>query len=363
MNEKKKAKLNILKKEMKQLRATLKQQKLEKAKRTSLSTLTKTRVPPETNFLKRKELTGHFGKIYAMHWASDSRHLVSASQDGKLLIWDGYSTHKRHIINLRSSWVMTCAYSPSMRYVACGGLNNLCSIYRVDLVKPDEPANAKPTQDLASHEGYLSCCRFLDDNKVITSSGDSTCLLWDISRSLPLKQFLDHKTDVMSIATQTKDPNIFVSGSCDFTAKVWDIRSGSKCVQDFVGHQSDINSVQWFPDNTCFGSGSDDSSLRLWDTRAYAELNCFQNTTEDVGGAPKITKIGGGATSIDFSTSGKYTFCGYDDKPFASVWDTLTARNVQDLKESKVLVSCLGVPQNGYCLGTGSWDNNLTIWA
>ena len=29
---------------------------------------------------------GHFGKIYAMHWSSDSRHLVSASQDGKLIV-------------------------------------------------------------------------------------------------------------------------------------------------------------------------------------------------------------------------------------------------------------------------------------
>ena len=33
-------------------------------------------------------------KIYAMHWASDSRNLVSASQDGKLIVWDSYSTNK-----------------------------------------------------------------------------------------------------------------------------------------------------------------------------------------------------------------------------------------------------------------------------
>ena len=77
-------------------------------------------------------------KIYAMHWASDSRNLVSASQDGKLIVWDSYSTNKVsgewggeetrgsfdcvqvHAIPLRSSWVMTCAYAPSGTYVACG---------------------------------------------------------------------------------------------------------------------------------------------------------------------------------------------------------------------------------------------------
>ena len=34
-----------------------------------------------------------------------------------------------HAIPLRSSWVMTCAYSASGNYVACGGLDNICSIY------------------------------------------------------------------------------------------------------------------------------------------------------------------------------------------------------------------------------------------
>ena len=29
-----------------------------------------------------------------MHWGADSRNLVSASQDGKLIVWDSYSTNK-----------------------------------------------------------------------------------------------------------------------------------------------------------------------------------------------------------------------------------------------------------------------------
>lgn len=42
----------------------------------------------------RRTLRGHLAKIYAMHWATDSRNLVSASQDGKLIVWDGYTTNK-----------------------------------------------------------------------------------------------------------------------------------------------------------------------------------------------------------------------------------------------------------------------------
>ncbi|RCN41559.1 WD domain, G-beta repeat protein [Ancylostoma caninum] len=45
----------------------------------------------------RRTLRGHLAKIYAMHWASDSRNLVSASQDGKLIVWDSYTTNKQCI--------------------------------------------------------------------------------------------------------------------------------------------------------------------------------------------------------------------------------------------------------------------------
>jgi len=93
---------------------------------TTLKNFTKELPPlPRNDKLKvRRTLKGHLAKIYAMHWAEDKVHLVSASQDGKLLVWDGLTTNKVHAIPLRSSWVMTCAYSPSGGFVACGGLDN-----------------------------------------------------------------------------------------------------------------------------------------------------------------------------------------------------------------------------------------------
>uniref|UniRef100_A0A7M5V864 Uncharacterized protein n=1 Tax=Clytia hemisphaerica TaxID=252671 RepID=A0A7M5V864_9CNID len=107
----------------------------------------------------RRTLRGHLAKIYAMHWASDSRSLVSASQDGKLIVWDSYTTNKVHAIPLRSSWVMTCAYAQSGNYVACGGLDNICSIYSLKT----REGNVRVSRELPGHTGYLSCCRFLDD--------------------------------------------------------------------------------------------------------------------------------------------------------------------------------------------------------
>uniref|UniRef100_A0A914HPM5 Uncharacterized protein n=1 Tax=Globodera rostochiensis TaxID=31243 RepID=A0A914HPM5_GLORO len=41
-------------------------------------------------FALRKTLHGHMSKVSTMHWAADSRLLLSASQDGKM---GGYSQH------------------------------------------------------------------------------------------------------------------------------------------------------------------------------------------------------------------------------------------------------------------------------
>ena len=218
----------------------------------------------------RRVLKGHLAKIYAMHWSTDRRHLVSASQDGKLIIWDAYTTNKVHAIPLRSSWVMTCAYAPSGNYVACGGLDNICSVYNLS----SREGPTRVARELSGHSGYLSCCRFINDRRILTSSGDMTCMLWDVETGSKVTEFADHLGDVMSISINPTNQHVFVSGACDAFAKLWDIRTG-KAVQTFAGHESDINAIQFFPDGNAFGTGSDDASCRLFDIRADREVNQF----------------------------------------------------------------------------------------
>jgi len=296
----------------------------------------------------RRVLKGHFGKIYALHWAThDSKQLVSASQDGKLLIWNANTTNKLYAIPLRSSWVMTCAFSPSGDFVASGGLDNLCTVYRVPT---KEAPNANKTQaELAQHEGYLSCCRFIDNSQIVSCSGDSTCILWDIDNKSVIRQFTSHTSDVMSIAL--KD-NLFVSGSVDNTARLWDHRAGlTSCVKTFIGHESDINSITMFPDTNCFGTGSDDSTCRLWDVRSYGQINKFSSD-----------RIVCGITSVAFSNTGKFLIAGYDDNN-CGVWSTSSASLTQQIPAHENRVSCLGVSCDGKALCTGSWDTILKVWA
>eukprot|EP00495_Collosphaeridae_sp_1-RS-2012_P008969 TRINITY_DN9010_c0_g1_i1.p2 TRINITY_DN9010_c0_g1~~TRINITY_DN9010_c0_g1_i1.p2 ORF type:complete len:120 (-),score=11.40 TRINITY_DN9010_c0_g1_i1:343-702(-) len=57
-----------------------------------------------------------------MQWSNQRYDIVSASQDGQLIIWDAFNAKKRESILLTSSWVMTCSWSPTGFLVASGGL-------------------------------------------------------------------------------------------------------------------------------------------------------------------------------------------------------------------------------------------------
>ncbi len=261
--------------------------------------------------------------------ASNNEDIVSASQDGKLLIWNTSTTNKKIAIPLRSAWVMTCAYSPSLTYVASGGLDNLCTIFNVkDSIGWDVN---QPYRELQRHEGYLSCCRFKDNNQIITSSGDASCILWDIDKQSALQSFVDHNGDVESVAICPNNENIFISGSIDAMAKVCDIRQGNNAIANFKGHESDINSVEWFPDGNAFISGSDDTTVRLFDLTAYKQLNIYCG--DDI-----LASV----TSIGFSNSGYYLLVGYDEEPFCLAWNTMTADREAQL-EHPTRTSCLQV--------------------
>ena len=157
--------------------------------------------PLKPTIKNRRVLKGHFAKVYAMHWAmcdgDAGKQLVSASQDGKLIVWNAMSANKAHAVPLRSSWVMTCAFSPTAQRVACGGLDNLCSIYNLDGKEKDIKAN----RELAAHTGYLSCCRFVGSQgeHILTASGDMSCMLWDVETGSSTAQ-------VSCLTSQPKEP-------------------------------------------------------------------------------------------------------------------------------------------------------------
>jgi len=53
----------------------------------------------------KKLLKGHINKVTCVHFSGDSRHAVSGSLDGKLIVWDCWTGNKTQVIPLRFSYI------------------------------------------------------------------------------------------------------------------------------------------------------------------------------------------------------------------------------------------------------------------
>ena len=142
-----------------------------------------------------------------------SRHAVSGSLDGKLIVWDCWTGNKTQVIPLRSAWVMTAVFSPSGNYVACGGMDNMLTMY--DLNNRDSNGLAKMVREVAGYEGFLSSARFLDDENIITGSGDMKVMQLKVETGQKVFDIQGHNGDVAALSLNPKDPNMFMTGSVD----------------------------------------------------------------------------------------------------------------------------------------------------
>lgn len=290
----------------------------------------------------RKTLDGHAAKVHSMSWGQNSRTLVTSSQDGKLLVWDCYTGYKVYSIPLSINWMMDCDLSPSGNLVAVGGLDCLCTLYTVS----DDPG--MPVI-LDGHDDYLAKCQFLDgDGKVVTASGDSKILLWDVETRSVMNELCGHIDGVLSL-TAAPDKQTMVTGGYDGTAKVWDIRI-KDCTHTYQAHLGEVHDVAFFPSGLAFATGSEDGTCALFDLRADQKLVTYE---DEEASCPVY--------GLDFSKGGRLLFTACDDGVIR-LWDTLKATSVGGLYGHTSTISGVVVSPDGRAIATSSYDTSVKIW-
>jgi len=241
---------------------------------------------------------------------------------------------------------MSCAFSPSGNFVASGGMDNQCTIH--DCNNRDATGAAKIARELIGYEGFLSSMRFLNDDNIITGSGDTMVIHWDTTNGKKVNQYFGHSGDVATMSL-AEDQNTLLTGSVDRTIKLWDLRD-NKCQQTFWGHNADVNCVYMLGNGFTFGTGSEDRTARLWDIRSDQQLAKYD---------PPNGKSG--FTSCILSKSGRYIICGADDNGI-HVWDTLKTNHVGCLSGHDNRITSLALTPNGIAMASCSWDTKVQVW-
>lgn len=197
--------------------------------------------------------SGHTGPVTCGRWTHDGKKLITASEDGTLLVWDPRNASALSKLqpgdarfNLESGITSMCI-SPDDKLIVLGG--SAGAIRVVNLSNIDEGGAALVVGALQGHangesiEG-LEFVNLLGNatgstsqnatrtttgasttNNIISVSTDGKAIIWDLSNGKVRCEAI-HDEAITTIALHGSGP-LFSTASADHTIKTWDARSGA----------------------------------------------------------------------------------------------------------------------------------------
>lgn len=200
--------------------------------------------------------------------------LVSASEDGRISIWDLNS--KRKLIeptkpslslDAHVEPALALAFSPKGDILATASNDGLILLWDFTdsaLAFALDPTSIAPKSEPAPNPSELE-----SDNTTSKPDKPENKVERKKPRFRPFAKSKLHQSAVWSLAF-SPDGRTLASGSADATARLWDISKGKHCPKEIPspkcleGHTHLVYTVAFAPSGMLLATGSYDKSIRLW---------------------------------------------------------------------------------------------------
>lgn len=167
-------------------------------------------------------LEGHMGQVNDVAVTPDTKHIVSASEDLTLRVW--------------------------------------------------EVETGQCVRTLTGHGGWVRCVAACSDGaRILSGSYDGTIRQWDIHTGICLSVLTGHKDTVWDV-TVSPDGNVGISISDDESMKIWNLATGH-CIQTMAGH---FGSIVYSPDGRLLARGGLSGTIELLDPHSFLPVATFE---------------------------------------------------------------------------------------
>ena len=244
------------------------------------------------------KFVGHKGAINEVAINPLGTIIASASSDETVRLWTNsvkgsFTTIKGHTAPVRS-----IDFSSDSRFLLTASNDKIIKIFNLQ-------DNRKFHSSYSGHSNWVRCARFSPDNRLIGScSDDHTVKIWDIAKRNVVSNFIDH-LDCVNTCRFSPDGTCIASGGNDRKIKIWDTRSG-RLIQHYDAHAAPITCISYHPSGNYLISASLDSTIKIWDLK----LGQILYTVHGHEGPIK---------SVAFSNCGDY-FCSGGVDSILMVW-------------------------------------------
>jgi len=248
------------------------------------------------------KLRGHQKEGYGLSWNPNlNGHLLSASDDHTICLWDINATPKENKI-IDAKTIFT--------------------------------GHTAVVEDVAWH--------LLHESLFGSVADDQKLMIWDTRSAVtnrPSHTVDAHTAEVNCLSFNPYSEFILATGSADKTVALWDLRNLKLKLHSFESHKDEIFQVQWSPHNeTILASSGTDRRLHVWDLSKIGEEQSAEDAED---GPPELLFIHGGHTAkiSDFSwnPNDPWVICSVSEDNIMQVWQM--AENIYNDEEPETPAS------------------------
>jgi len=187
-----------------------------------------------------QHLLGHHGRVTGLDFSSCSEYLLTSSLDSSVKLWFR-----------EMGWANLATY----------------------------PGHGSPLLDV---------CFAGSNNRMFATCGwDRTARLWCTDRTVPLRIFVGHMSEVTCAAFHPNTTTL-ITGGGDKTVRVWDVLSG-ECSKVLVGHTQSVTALSVNPDGKTVATGDEGGTVLVWDIASGKRIG----PALDFGPVPPASDLGG----------------------------------------------------------------------
>ncbi|MEQ8672597.1 MAG: TIR domain-containing protein [Aggregatilineales bacterium] len=280
----------------------------------------------------------------------DDSVVVVALDDGRLLVWD--------IVSETLNDLTEVGHFDAVTHIALSadGTRMLTSSYDTSVVLWDIT-----TWDviffLDGHEDVVYSVAFVEgrndgSDEAVSVSEDGIMILWDLERGERIRSFSGHAAPIYDVVV-SGDGNTALTASWDLTLILWDISRSETLAQftnpaESIGLESQVNAVDMVADGSRMLTAFSDGSAVVW------SLDNPDNWVTFAG-------LEGSIITAAFSPDGGWAVSGSDAAELI-LWDAHTGAEIRRFAGHEDTINKVVFSADGQTILSGSADGSAILW-
>lgn len=312
------------------------------------------------------------GVVCCVRFSSSGKYLA-ASGNKLCNIYDSKSGTKlaslpHDSVDGGDLYVRSLSFNSNDNLFATGSEDNSVRVWDISALTTS-PETPKLIQNLKGHTQDVYALEFIDEDRIVSGSGDQTLKLWSVSEGECLATIQSQtqtqaqgsdgprEAGITSLSI-SQNRKLIATGSLDRLVRVFELVDGNefKLIETFEGHLDSVYSVTFDSHDSTVISGSLDRTIRKWSLNSMAADKCLQVISNHRDFVLSV------AVSFPLKSSRPFIISGSKDRT-VQFWDESCETQQLTLQGHKNSVISVAMSPSGGVFATGSGDGRARIWS